>query len=169
MSRTLSIASTVLVLLTLSACTPYPRYKPYSPTTPQIEPLTDQLLNSNSYIRFGLILQKYLGKPYKGTSKYVPGLDCSAFTQRVFREFNKTELPRKAAAQHNVGKTVPRHRVSFGDLVFFETERNRISHVGIYIGYNEFIHASSSRGVIISGMNEEYWSRRYVGARRILE
>ena len=159
----------VMLLLGLAACSPYPRYKPYAPTTPKAEPVMEHSLTSNSYIAFGMILQKYLGRPYKGKSKYVQGLDCSAFVQKVFWEFSETELPRTAREQFRVGKQVPRARLTFGDLVFFETERGKISHVGICIGFNDFIHASSSNGVTISGMDEDYWAQRYRGARRILE
>ena len=163
------LLSLTLLIILLAGCAPYPRYREYNPVTPEQKGRSLETITSNNFIRFGLILQKYLGRPYKSTSKYVEGMDCSMFTQTVFREFNKTLLPRTAEEQFTLGRQVPYQRLSFADLVFFETERGKISHVGIYIGHNEFMHASTSRGVIISGMDEEYWSRRYRGARRILE
>jgi cell wall-associated NlpC family hydrolase len=160
----------LLVLLALAlGCKPYPRYKKYAPVTPTGEENRVNSLTTNSYLRFGFILQKYLGRPYTGQSKYVAGLDCSMFTQKVYREFNQTLLPRTAAEQFKVGREIPRNIMQFGDLIFFETTRGKVSHVGIYIGYNDFIHASSSRGVIISSLNEPYWGERYIGLRRILE
>ncbi len=159
----------IILLALMTGCAPYPRYKKYAPTTPEQKPDDNGTLDSNGFLRFGQILQKYLGRPYKGRSEYVDGMDCSKFTQTVYREFNKTLLPRTAEDQFSFGREVPYNRLSFGDLVFFETERGKISHVGIYIDHNEFIHSSSSRGVIISGMNEEYWSHRYRGARRVLK
>jgi cell wall-associated NlpC family hydrolase len=116
----------------------------------------------------GQIMQKYLGKPYMGQSKHVSGLDCSMFVQKVFREFNRTLLPRSAEEQFDMGKEIPRKLLQFGDLLFFETVRGKVSHVGISVGHNDFIHVSSSRGVIISSLNEAYWAERYIGVRRIL-
>jgi lipoprotein Spr len=117
-----------------------------------------------------MILREYLGKPYRGQSRYDVGVDCSMFTRDVFRSYNRMELPRTAAEQFKAGRDVPHGRMMFGDLVFFRTERNnKITHVGIYVGDNEFIHASSSQGVIISGLSEKYWAKAYVAGRRILD
>ena len=160
--------SLVMMLSIVAGCATYPRYRPYAPTTPPGQQSEDDLLKPNDYIRFGLILQKYLGKPYAGTSDYDPGLDCSEFVMKVYREYNRMLLPRTAAEQFGVGKIANRRRLYFGDLVFFETERGHVSHVGIYVGYNDFIHVSSSRGVIISSLAESYWADRYVGARRLI-
>lgn len=158
----------ILLVSIVAGCAAYPRYKPYAPTTPPGRQSEDDLLKPDDYIRFGLILQKYLGKPYAGTSEYDPGLDCSEFVMKVYREYNRMLLPRTAEDQFKVGKQANRRRLYFGDLVFFETERGHISHVGIYVGYNDFIHVSSSRGVIISNLNETYWAERYRGARRLI-
>jgi len=159
----------ILAAILLSSCSPYPRYRKKAVSMPQEVNSSEESVFTDDYIRFGLIMQKYLGKPYKGKSRWVSGIDCSSFTYDVFYEFNKTTLPRKAIEQYKEGVEVPRGRLKYGDLVFFRTERDRISHVGIYTGYNEFIHASTSRGVIISNLSEKYWAKRYVGARRILK
>ncbi len=161
-------AFTVLLVLTVG-CSPYPRYRQDPVITPEASQQTSEHLSTTQYIRFGLILQSYLGKPYSGTSRWERGVDCSAFVQEVFRKFNSTVLPRTVEDQYKLGRDVPRNRVKFGDLVFFRTERYRVSHVGVCLGYNEFIHASSSRGVIISNLSEEYWARRFVGVRRVLD
>ncbi len=120
-------------------------------------------------LRFGSILQQYLGRPYSGASANDPGFDCSDFTLTAFKEYNRTSLPRTAAAQARVGDPIQYNRLGFGDLVFFRTDGSEISHVGIYIGSGRFIHASTSNGVIITSMKDKYWSERYVGARRILK
>ena len=159
------VAVTVIVI----GCTPYPRYGSNASVTPQERITAREIITTNELIRLGLVMQKHLGKPYRGKSKYQDGVDCSMFTHDVFAEYNKTILPRTVAEQYVQGSDVPRSRLSFGDLVFFRTERNKVSHVGIYIGQSEFIHASTSSGVIISNLSEVYWANRYAGAKRILE
>lgn len=111
--------------------------------------------------------RSYLGVPYKlgGTTR--SGIDCSAFTQIVFKE-NGTSIPRTTGQQYNIGKAVAKSNLQNGDLVFFNTMGRGVSHVGIYIGNNNFIHASTSRGVMISSINDPYyWGSRYLGAKRV--
>jgi cell wall-associated NlpC family hydrolase len=127
-----------------------------------------EMYHTDDFISLGLILQDYLGTPYGARTRVGQGLDCSLFTQQVFWKFNRTELPRTAEDQFRAGQPVSTRRLEFGDLVFYRTDGRTISHVGIYVGYNEFMHVSSSRGVIVSSMGEQYWAERYVGARRIL-
>jgi cell wall-associated NlpC family hydrolase len=167
--QTQSILLTFGLLLLIVGCAPYPRYRTHSNVMPKEQRPQDQYLSTSQYLKLGMILQRQLGKPYKGRSKWEPGLDCSKFTRDAFRDYNQTILPTNAAGQFKHGKEVTRHRLKFGDLVFFRTERDKISHVGIYIGFNSFIHASTSRGVIISEMSQKYWAQRYAGARRVLE
>jgi len=164
------LALCILSLLLVFGCSPYPRYRSHADMTPREQRPDDQYLTTGEFLKLGMILQRSLGRPYKGRSRYEPGVDCSRFTRDAFREYNQTILlPPTAAEQYQQGVKVAHHRLKFGDLVFFRTERDRISHVGVYIGHNEFIHASTSRGVIISNLSEKYWSRRYAGARRILK
>lgn len=158
-----------IALICLVGCSPYPRFAQYGSTTPEQKSETAEWRRTEDYLNFGAIVQKYLGKPYAGSSRYQPGIDCSLFTQEVMREYARIMLPRSAAEQYTQGLEVSRRNLMYGDLVFFETERGRITHVGIYIGFGEFIHASSSQGVIISALNETYWAQRFVGARRILQ
>ena len=164
---------TLLLLFTVAlfcaGCAPYPRYRADSDATPREQRPGDQYLTTGEFMKLGMILQRYLGKPYKGHSKWEPGVDCSKFTRDVFSEYSKTLLPSTAADQFKEGEGVAHHLLKFGDLVFFRTERDRVSHVGVYIGHNEFIHASTSRGVVITNLSEKYWARRYAGARRILK
>lgn len=160
----------ILFLIFLCGCQSYPRYSSEPPAPPEERSNSRESFSTERYIDLGMILRKYLGKPYKGTSRYDVGVDCSMFTHDVFRAFNGMELPRTAEDQYKIGKNVPLDRMSFGDLVFFRTERGKkITHVGIYVGGNEFIHASTSRGVIISSLREKYWAKAFVSGRRILE
>jgi len=159
----------IIILILSIGCTPYPRYRSGGAELPsKVEPQKVHWKTSE-YIKLGLVFEKYLGKPYRGNSKYEAGLDCSRFTQEVYKKYNGTILPRVVKEQVKVGREVHRNLLRYGDLVFFKTDKYRISHVGIYVGYNQFIHASSSKGIIISGMNEKYWGERYATARRIIE
>ena len=109
----------------------------------------------------------YLGVPYVfgGTSPY--GFDCSGYVQYVFANAG-ISLPRTADVQYEQGTPISTAELVAGDLVFFTTYTYGASHVGIYVGDGNFIHASSSRGVTISSLSEAYYSSRYIGARRIL-
>ncbi len=110
--------------------------------------------------------KSYLGVPYQmgGTSRRA--IDCSGFTMQVFAS-HSIKLPRTADVQYNVGKKVPRGQEQPGDLVFFETYLPGPSHVGIFIGGGQFIHASSSRGVTITPLKSTYFGPRYLGAKRV--
>ncbi|MGB5531222.1 MAG: C40 family peptidase [Ignavibacteriaceae bacterium] len=112
---------------------------------------------------------KYLGTPYKygGTTKN--GIDCSAFTQMLYKDVFKIDLQRSARLQFTQGEEIPdKDDLQFGDLVFFNTrKRVKPGHVGVYIGENRFAHASSAKGVTISLLDYDYYSRTYMGARRI--
>jgi lipoprotein Spr len=95
------------------------------------------------------------------------GVDCSSFVQRTFREQFGLELPRSTWEQQETGKSVSRTNLRTGDLVLFRAGSTG-RHVGIYIGNNQFVHASTSIGVTISNMDEPYWKKRYNEARRVL-
>ncbi len=95
------------------------------------------------------------------------GIDCSGFVQRTFREQFGLELPRSTYEQQEMGKPVDRARLRSGDLVLFRAGSTG-RHVGIYIGNNQFVHASTRSGVMISNMDEPYWKKRYNEARRVL-
>lgn len=116
--------------------------------------------------------KQYLGKPYVWGANGPNSFDCSGYTRFVYGKFG-VQLPRVSRDQANAGQWVNRSDLKVGDLVFFDTTGaidNRITHVGIYIGNNEFIHASSSRTgkyVRISSMAEGFYYSRYVTARRV--
>jgi len=115
------------------------------------------------------ILMDWFGTPYRFGAMSDNAIDCSAFTQRVYLNSADMRLPRTANEQFKVGKFV-KHRsdLQFGDLVFFNTrKRVRVSHVGIYLGDNLFAHASSRSGVTVSSLEQDYYNRKYIGAKRI--
>ena len=109
----------------------------------------------------------FLGARYRFGGNSRNALDCSSFTQQVFRD-HKVSLPRTAREQFYVGAEVPRGDLKKGDLVFFQTYAPFPSHVGIYLGNRKMIHASSrDRKVVISSMDTPYYLSRFLGARRI--
>lgn len=109
----------------------------------------------------------FLGARYRFGGNSRTALDCSSFTQQVFRD-QKIHLPRTAREQFSVGNEVMRGDLQKGDLVFFQTYARFPSHVGIYLGNRKMIHASSrDRRVVISSMDTPYYLARYLGARRI--
>ncbi len=108
---------------------------------------------------------RFLGRPYQWAGIGNRGFDCSGLVYRVFRILG-LGLPHSSSAQWRVGWAVPPGALAPGDLVFFRTYTSGPSHVGIYLGGSRFIHASYSRGVVISSLDEPYYRARYLGARR---
>lgn len=111
--------------------------------------------------------QQWEGTPYRYGGETSNGIDCSAFTQQVFRDFFDKDLPRNTRSQLQEGQGVRRRSIKRGDLIFFKTGRRSL-HVGISMGNGDFLHASVSSGVMISNIAEHYWATRYLGARRVL-
>ena len=114
---------------------------------------------------------KYLDTPYKYGGNTKRGIDCSAFTKAVYEKALSVDLERSARQQYHEGEVVEgKTNLEFGDLVFFNTRRRvRPGHVGIYIGDHLFAHASSSNGVTVYSLEDAYYARRYMGARRIVD
>ncbi len=116
-------------------------------------------------------LESWYGIPYKYGGSGRSGIDCSAFTCLMMDSIYNVSLPRTSREQYQVGKKVSKSSLKQGDLVFFNTRNTRgniISHVGVYLSNNKFVHASVSSGVMISDLDDAYFKRRYVGAARLL-
>jgi lipoprotein Spr len=111
-------------------------------------------------------IEEWYGTRYRlgGTTK--KGIDCSAFVGAIYSAVFGTLLPRTARDQYRFSRRISRTELREGDLLFFNT-RGGVSHVGIYLQNNKFVHASVSKGVVISDMFEPYYLHRFVGAGRI--
>jgi cell wall-associated NlpC family hydrolase len=113
--------------------------------------------------------KQYQGVPYVWGGTSPSGFDCSGFTHYVFLK-NGIVIPRVAKDQYKNGTWVSKSQLKPGDLVFFSTYTPGASHVGIYLGSNKFIHASSGAGKItISDLSNSYYVKHYLGAKRIIQ
>jgi cell wall-associated NlpC family hydrolase len=140
---------------------PAPAPEPEAPTAPATGAAT-----ADGYALSGTALS-LRGAPYRSGGEDPNGFDCSGFVQYVYHQHG-VPMPREVRAQFRVGKTVDRDRLAPGDLVFFSTVAPGASHVGIVIGGDQFVHAPSERGVVrVENLSSEYWSARYIGAKRV--
>jgi lipoprotein Spr len=113
-------------------------------------------------------IDRWYGTNYKLGGSDISGIDCSGFVQRLYSEVYGVDLVRTAVDQSGNCKRIKHYKdAEEGDLVFFKTHGKRITHVGVYLANDYFVHASSSQGVVISNLNEEYWQRYFVGAGRM--
>lgn len=108
----------------------------------------------------------WLGTPYRYGGRDRSGTDCSGMMMELYRNVCAVKIPRTTKEQKSYCTEVARNKTRVGDLVFFGS-RNGVSHVGLYIGKGEMIHASSSRGVMVSNIDGGYWGDRYIGAGRV--
>lgn len=171
------IVPALIIAATLSACSTSPN------TARQVQSETrtnsfilqasqdefEQLVN-NADVKSKLMSQyaSWKGVAYRlgGTTR--SGIDCSAFVRQTFLDQFGMELPRSTAEQQSVGTSVKRAKLQAGDLVLFKTGK-RQRHVGIYVGNDKFVHASTSNGVIVSNMTDKYWNNRYYDGRRLIK
>jgi cell wall-associated NlpC family hydrolase len=114
------------------------------------------------------VVKTFLGVPYKLGGSTLKGIDCSAFVKKIYEIF-RVDLPRTTREQFSVGRKVEKNQLEEGDLVFFK-RRGNSAHVGIYIGANQFIHASSrNREVKIDHLDMPYFNARFIKGVRVME
>ena len=153
----------LLPLLLLSACA----------NTHKETPVVNEVLSAIDHkILFEDIptySKSLIGTPYKfGGTSPDSGFDCSGFVADVFRHTAGVTMPRSTSEINHAGHAIRADELRSGDLVFFNTLKKKFSHVGIYLGDNQFIHAPSKGGKVrIDDMSEAYWKKNYDGARRI--
>ena len=126
-----------------------------------VEKMTDTVLLQN--------IEHWYGTRYCMGGATENCIDCSAFTQVMMRDVFKIDIPRTARAQYDNSNRIAVENLQEGDLVFFQTVGNDISHVGIYLTNNKFVHAATSNGVMLSDLNDVYWRPRFKGAGRVLK
>lgn len=125
----------------------------------------ERLTNRDLY-RF---IESWWGTPYRMGGATQKGVDCSAFTQSLMSAIYGLQIPRTASEQKAFSEMISRDELREGDLVFFNTRGRGVSHVGIYLQDNKFVHAASSGGVMISSLNEAYWHKRLISAGRVVD
>lgn len=125
-------------------------------------------LSDPAYARSALYeqYQEWKGVPYRDGGESRRGVDCSGFIQLTFREQFAIRLPRDTGSQAQLGRSISARQLRPGDLVFFHIGK-QTRHVGVVVEKNKFLHASTSKGVMISDLNQPYWQRSYWQARRL--
>jgi lipoprotein Spr len=113
-------------------------------------------------------IEAWMGTPYKygGTTK--EGVDCSAFVGHIYQEVYQRRLHRVANDMQQDATLITKSELREGDIVFFTNSKGRVSHVGIYLKDGLFVHSSTSRGVIISRLDDSYWSKHFYKGGRVL-
>ena len=138
--------------------------KPFQAISPArtVSLLNEQAVKNSLYSQ----LESWKGTTYQFGGLSKEGIDCSGFVYLTYLSKFGIKLPRSTTQQANIGWKVSQKKLQPGDLVFFQTGLST-QHVGIFIEDRKFVHASKSRGIIVSSLDNEYWSDRYWKARRI--
>jgi lipoprotein Spr len=120
----------------------------------------EQIKNLDLFV----LIDEWFGTPYRMGGESKKGIDCSAFVQVMYTGLFNIAVPRTAREQYKATRKISRTEIKEGDLVFFNTQGG-VSHVGIYLQNNKFVHASSG-GVTISDVYDDYWMKRFIGVGR---
>ena len=131
--------------------------------------MIDVMPNQISNVMLYRFIDEWYGVKYRmgGTTK--KGVDCSAFVQHLYQYVFGYNILRTACLQFKESKKIAKDDLKEGDLVFFKVGTSRISHVGVYLRNNFFVHSASSKGVSIANLSNAYWSRYFAGGGRIVK
>ena len=151
----------LLVVTSLAACSSGPQKRSYKPSSAT----GSSRATSENIVR---VAESMIGSPYRyGGVSPNRGFDCSGLVYFSHRQ-NGITLPRTSYAQYKASKPVSRQALRRGDLLFFRISGGKVSHVGIYLGNNRFVHApSSGKKVSVAKLNSRYWSKRFIRGGRI--
>ncbi len=122
--------------------------------------------NATSNTKLYQFVYEWLGTPYRLGGDSKRGIDCSKFSLAVYENVFNTTIGYNSRNQYQNVTPVRKGDLEPGDLVFFKIRSKSITHVGVYLGEDKFAHASSSRGVMVSNLNEAYWKRYYYNGGR---
>ena len=156
------------IALLFTACSSK-QSNPYTVTKPLSAYENDQTYNG---INISYKLLKHYAQwrevkyKYGGNSKR--GIDCSYLVHDTYRSYFDIDMPRTTLYQSQIGLPINKSDLKTGDLVFFITSKKGSRHVGIYLDHGDFMHVSTSKGVMISNLNNPYWRRHYWMSRRVL-
>ena len=151
-----------ITFATLTACSSAP--SPSKNSQIANKPLSkSEQLTTNAYMS---VYKQWKGVPYHFGGTSFRGVDCSAFVQIAVQNATQKALPRTTKEQSKQGVEIAYEQAKSGDLVFFKTSFT-VRHVGVYLGNNQFLHASTSKGVIISRLDNPYWASKFWHFRRI--
>lgn len=150
----------VMFIFLLASCSSSPKYTSHSAVTP--------IPSHSKHKRIIQVAKSQLGRPYRyGGLTPKTGFDCSGLINYSYKKVGLT-LPRTTRQLYRMSKPIKRKHLRRGDLVFFRINRKSISHVGLYLGNNKFIHApSSGKRVNIASLNTKYWRARFARGGRI--
>lgn len=126
-------------------------------------------ISATSNTKMYQFIYDWLGTPYRLGGDTKKGVDCSGFAYQLYDKTFNTIIGSNSRNIFSMVNPINKVELKEGDLVFFKIHSKSISHVGVYIGDNKFAHASSSKGVMISNLNEPYWQRYFYKGGRLLE
>jgi cell wall-associated NlpC family hydrolase len=161
-----TILFSIFLLFLITGCS---TKNPYTPTKPLVAYKTNTTYNHINVSDALLAHYKqWQGVGYKYGGQDRDGIDCSYLVYDVYRKELRKNIPRTTLYQSRSGKSVKKKDLRTGDLVFFLTSKKGSRHVGIYLSHGDFMHVSTSNGVMISSLSNPYWRAHYWKARRIL-
>ena len=150
--------SFLVIILLCFSCASGPVNRPSRLVSSSAEVVCNNIISAS---------RPWMGVPYKYGGTNFDGVDCSGFVQQIYSQVFDISLPRTTEAMFSNGSYVREGWLNCADLLFFKNVRGSgVDHVGIYIGNNRFVHASTSRGVVIDDLTSDYYSKHFVSARR---
>jgi len=124
-------------------------------------------LDKNDDVRLAAAVTDWLGVPHRQGGQTKQGTDCSGFAGNIYKSVYGIDIPRSSTDIYNKCEPLKKEKLSEGDFVFFKVGSKHINHVGIYLKDNKFAHASTSRGVMVSSLDEPYWVKYWFAGGRL--